>query len=155
MSTSKRALRIALVGNPNTGKSSVFNRLTGLNQKVSNYPGITVDKRSGLAKLADHALAEVIDLPGTYSLHPNGQDERVVYEALVNPSEADRPDVVIGIADGTNLKRHLYLFTQVFTYLLFAIAYYLCIYVYACISIEFVDVFIYWFISLLYIFVIY
>ena len=113
MSTSKRALRIALVGNPNTGKSSVFNRLTGLNQKVSNYPGITVDKRSGLAKLADHALAEVIDLPGTYSLHPNGQDERVVYEALVNPSEADRPDVVIGIADGTNLKRHLYLFTQV------------------------------------------
>ncbi len=113
MSDPKRALRIALVGNPNTGKSSVFNRLTGLSQKVSNYPGITVDKLSGLAKLSATALAEVIDLPGTYSLHPNGEDERVVYQALVNPSESDRADVVIGIADGTNLKRHLFLFTQV------------------------------------------
>lgn len=113
MSDPKRALRIALVGNPNTGKSSVFNRLTGLSQKVSNYPGITVDKLSGLAKLSATALAEVIDLPGTYSLHPNGEDERVVYQALVNPLESDRADVVIGIADGTNLKRHLFLFTQV------------------------------------------
>ena len=113
MSDAKRALRIALVGNPNTGKSSVFNRLTGLSQKVSNYPGITVDKLSGLAKLSATALAEIIDLPGTYSLHPNGEDERVVYQALVNPSESERADVVIGIADGTNLKRHLFLFTQV------------------------------------------
>ena len=113
MSDAKRALRIALVGNPNTGKSSVFNRLTGLSQKVSNYPGITVDKLSGLAKLSATALAEVIDLPGTYSLHPNGEDERVVYQALVNPAESERADVVIGIADGTNLKRHLFLFTQV------------------------------------------
>lgn len=112
-SGAKQALRIALVGNPNTGKSSVFNRLTGLNQKVSNYPGITVDKLSGLCKLSDRALAEVVDLPGTYSLHPNGEDERVVYRALVHPREEDRMDAVIGIADGTNLKRHLFLFTQV------------------------------------------
>ena len=109
----KRALRIALVGNPNSGKSSLFNLLTGLHQKVSNYPGITVERRTGLVRWGKTALAELIDLPGTYSLHPTSEDERVVYQALVSPTPEEVPDVIVGVVDGTNIKRHLYLFTQV------------------------------------------
>lgn len=111
--TPKRALRVALVGRPNTGKSSLFNRLTGLNQKVGNYPGITMEKHVGLAKLSSSTLAEVVDLPGIYSLHPSSDDERVVMDALTTTSDAERPDVVVGLADGTNLKTCLFVFTQV------------------------------------------
>lgn len=109
----RRALKIALVGNPNTGKSSLFNALTGLNQKVSNYPGITVEKKSGFAKLDPNNVAEIIDLPGTYSLHPSSMDEEVVLQTLTEPKNADRPDAIVAVADATNLKRNLYLFTQI------------------------------------------
>lgn len=109
----KRALRVALVGRPNTGKSSLFNRLTGLNQKVGNYPGVTMEKHMGLAKIGSGALAEVVDLPGVYSLHPSSDDEKVVLQALTTPSDGERSDVVVGLADGTNLKTCLFVFTQV------------------------------------------
>ena len=111
--SAKRALRVALVGRPNTGKSSLFNRLTGLNQKVGNYPGVTMEKHVGLAKIGARALAEVVDLPGVYSLHPSSDDERVVMQALTTNSDAERSDVVVGLADGTNLKTCLFVFTQV------------------------------------------
>lgn len=109
----KRALRVALVGRPNTGKSSLFNRLTGLNQKVGNYPGVTMEKHVGLAKIGTGALAEVVDLPGVYSLHPSSDDERVVLQALTTQVDDERSDVVVGLADGTNLKTCLFVFTQV------------------------------------------
>lgn len=109
----RKALKVALVGNPNTGKSSLFNALTGLNQKVSNYPGITVEKKTGFCKLDRSAIAEIVDLPGTYSLHPSSIDEEVVLQTLTEPENIDRPDVLVAVADATNLKRNLYLFTQV------------------------------------------
>ncbi|MDX5327135.1 MAG: ferrous iron transport protein B [Bacteroidota bacterium] len=107
------AIKIALVGNPNTGKTSIFNLLTGLNQRVSNYPGITVEKKTGFCKLDKHSLAEIVDLPGTYSLNPSSLDEEVVLDTLANPKNPDRPDAVIAVLDATNLKRNLYLYTQV------------------------------------------
>lgn len=109
----RKALKVALVGNPNTGKSSLFNALTGLNQKVSNYPGITVEKKSGFSKLDQRSIAEMVDLPGTYSLHPSSADEEVVLRTLTDPANIDRPDAIVAVADATNLKRNLYLFTQV------------------------------------------
>lgn len=109
----RKALKVALVGNPNTGKSSLFNALTGLNQKVSNYPGITVEKKTGFSKLDKTAIAEMVDLPGTYSLHPSSVDEEVVVRTLTEPQNVDRPDAIVAVADATNLKRNLYLFTQV------------------------------------------
>lgn len=109
----RKALKVALVGNPNTGKSSLFNALTGLNQKVSNYPGITVEKKTGFVKLDQRSIAELIDLPGTYSLHPSSVDEEVVLKTLTEPGNTDRPDAIVAVADATNLKRNLYLFTQV------------------------------------------
>ncbi|GGH77351.1 ferrous iron transport protein B [Phaeocystidibacter marisrubri] len=109
----RKALKVALVGNPNTGKSSLFNALTGLNQKVSNYPGITVEKKSGFSKLDQTSIAEITDLPGTYSLHPSSVDEEVVLRTLTEPNNPDRPDAIVAVADATNLKRNLYLFTQI------------------------------------------
>ena len=100
-------IKVALVGNPNTGKSSLFNQLTGLNQKVSNYPGITVEKKSGSAKLNDKVTATIIDLPGTYSINPTSLDENIVLEAFINESN-DYPDVVVVVADVENLKRNLF-----------------------------------------------
>ena len=82
MSTS--TLKVALIGNPNTGKTSVFNQLTGLNQKVGNYPGITVDKKQGVSKLSPSVKATILDLPGTYSLNASSLDENVVIELLMN-----------------------------------------------------------------------
>ena len=105
-------IKVALVGNPNTGKSSLFNQLTGLNQKVSNYPGITVEKKSGSAKLNDKVTATIIDLPGTYSINPTSLDENIVLEAFINESN-DYPDVVVVVADVENLKRNLFLFSQI------------------------------------------
>ena len=109
----KKALRVALVGRPNTGKSSLFNRLTGLSQKVGNYPGVTMEKRTGLIKLAPGVLAEIIDLPGIYSLHPSSPDEQVVMDSFLNENVDEKIDVVIGLADGTNLKTCLFVFTQI------------------------------------------
>ena len=105
-------IKVALVGNPNTGKSSLFNQLTGLNQKVSNYPGITVEKKSGTAKLNDNVTATIIDLPGTYSINPTSLDENIVLESFLNESN-DYPDVVVVVADVENLKRNLFLFSQI------------------------------------------
>ena len=109
---SKR-IKIALVGNPNCGKTTLFNKLTGLNQKVGNFPGVTVEKRSGLCTMADGQKYEIIDLPGSYSLSSTSPDEKVVQDILLDTKNASFPDVVILIADVTNLKRNLFLVTQI------------------------------------------
>ena len=108
-----RQINVALIGNPNTGKTSVFNRLTGLNQKVGNYPGITVEKKQGVCKLDRGVKAHIIDLPGTYSLNASSLDENVVIELLLNKNDKDFPDVAVVVADIENLKRNLLLFTQI------------------------------------------
>ncbi|MCT8339231.1 ferrous iron transport protein B [Flavobacteriaceae bacterium TK19130] len=108
-----RQINVALIGNPNTGKTSVFNRLTGLNQKVGNYPGITVEKKQGVCKLDRGLKAHIIDLPGTYSLNASSVDENVVIELLLNKNDKDYPDVAVVVADVENLKRNLLLFTQI------------------------------------------
>ncbi|MFI5195611.1 MAG: ferrous iron transport protein B [Chitinophagales bacterium] len=109
----QRPYTIALVGNPNSGKSSLFNALTGLNQKVGNFPGVTVDKKTGVSKISETLTASIIDLPGTYSLYPKSADEQVTYEVLLNQKNADRPDLVIVIADASNLKRNLLFCSQI------------------------------------------
>ncbi|MFP9112852.1 ferrous iron transport protein B [Flavobacterium sp. RHBU_3] len=106
-------IKIALIGNPNVGKTSVFNQLTGLNQQVGNYPGITVERKSGVCKLPDNIRGEVIDLPGTYSLNASSMDESVVIELLMNKNDKDYPDVAVVVSDVENLKRNLLLFTQI------------------------------------------
>ena len=106
-------IKIALIGNPNTGKTSVFNQLTGLNQQVGNYPGITVEKKIGKCKLAPHIKADILDLPGTYSLNASSMDENVVIELLLNKNDSNFPDVAVVVSDVENLKRNLLLFTQI------------------------------------------
>ncbi|TGD57535.1 ferrous iron transport protein B [Flavobacterium humi] len=106
-------INIALIGNPNTGKTSVFNQLTGLNQQVGNYPGITVEKKVGVCKLASNLKATILDLPGTYSLNASSLDENVVIELLLNKNDKDYPDVAIVVTEVENLKRNLLLFTQI------------------------------------------
>jgi len=106
-------IRIALVGNPNTGKSTLFNLLTGLNQKIGNFPGITVDKKLGFCKLNSGKTAEIVDLPGTYSLYPKSKDESIVFQVLTDKSNTSHPDVVVLVADATNLRRNLLLYSQV------------------------------------------
>ncbi|TDY13690.1 ferrous iron transport protein B [Meridianimaribacter flavus] len=108
-----KQINVALIGNPNTGKTSVFNALTGLNQKVGNYPGITVDKKEGVCKLPRGVKAHIIDLPGTYSLNASSLDENVVIELLLNKNDKDFPDVAVVVSDVENLKRNLLLFTQI------------------------------------------
>ena len=108
-----KQINVALIGNPNTGKTSVFNQLTGLNQKVGNYPGITVEKKEGICKLPRGVKAHILDLPGTYSLNTTSLDESVVVELLLNKNSKDFPDVAVVISDVENLKRNLLLFTQV------------------------------------------
>jgi ferrous iron transport protein B len=109
----QRSFTIALVGNPNSGKSSLFNVLTGLNQKVGNFPGVTVDKKTGTCRISDNLAAQIIDLPGTYSLYPKSADEQVTYEVLLNRKNADRPDMIVVIADASNLKRNLLFCSQI------------------------------------------
>jgi len=108
-----KQINVALIGNPNTGKTSVFNQLTGLNQKVGNYPGITVEKKEGICKLPRGVKAHILDLPGTYSLNTTSLDESVAVELLLNKNDKDHPDVAIVISDVENLKRNLLLFTQI------------------------------------------
>jgi ferrous iron transport protein B len=105
--------RVALVGNPNSGKSSVFNLLTGLRQKVSNYPGVTVDKKEAKIRIGDNLQITLADLPGCYSLYPNSSDERIVADVLCNAHSPDYPDLVLYVADSTQLERHLLLASQI------------------------------------------
>ncbi len=109
----KSYIKVALVGNPNCGKSTLFNALTGLHQKTGNFPGVTVDKKVGFAKLNNNVTAEFIDLPGTYSLYPKSIDEQVAFEVLCNPDNVNHPDVTIVVADASNLKRNLFLVSQI------------------------------------------
>lgn len=104
---------IALAGNPNSGKSSLFNQLTGLRQKVANFPGVTVEKKSGKLQLADGEEVVLVDFPGAYSLYPNSEDERVVLNVLANPNDENFPDAIIYVADLTSLEKHLLLLTQI------------------------------------------
>ena len=110
---SKENINVALIGNPNTGKTSVFNQLTGLNQQVGNYPGITVEKKLGFCKLSNSIVANVLDLPGTYSLNASSVDENVVIELLLNKKHKLYPDVILLVCEVENLKRNLLLFTQI------------------------------------------
>ena len=110
---SKENINVALIGNPNTGKTSVFNQLTGLNQQVGNYPGITVEKKLGFCKLSNTIKANVLDLPGTYSLNASSIDENVVIELLLNKKHKLYPDVILLVSEVENLKRNLLLFTQI------------------------------------------
>ena len=108
-----KQINVALIGNPNTGKTSVFNALTGLNQKVGNYPGITVEKKEGVCKLPRGVKAHILDLPGTYSLNASSLDESVVIELLLNKNDKNYPDVAVVITDVENLKRNLLIYTQI------------------------------------------
>ncbi len=105
-------LHIALVGNPNSGKSSIFNSLTGLNQKIGNFPGVTVDKKTGLSNISETLKAYIIDLPGAYSLYPKRHDEWVSYKVLINQDKDVSPDIFLLIADASNLKRNLLFCSQ-------------------------------------------
>ncbi len=111
MATNK--LHIALVGNPNSGKTSLFNNLTGLNQKVGNFPGVTVDKKTGECRISESLTAEIIDLPGSYSLYPRRADEWVSYKVLMNQDVEVKPELVIVVADASTLKRNLLFVSQV------------------------------------------
>jgi ferrous iron transport protein B len=104
--------RIALIGNPNSGKSTVFNQLTGLRQKTGNFPGVTVDLKEGNVRFQSGAEASLIDFPGTYSLYPTSSDEKLVAAVLANPNDYYFPDAIVYVADVTNLEKHLLLLTQ-------------------------------------------
>ena len=106
-------IKVALIGNPNTGKTSVFNHLTGLRQQVGNYPGITVEKKIGVCKLSENTNATILDLPGTYSLNASSIDENVVIELLMNKNDDNFPEVIVVVSEVENLKRNLLLFTQI------------------------------------------
>ncbi len=108
----KAGIHIALVGNPNSGKSSLFNALTGLQQKVGNFPGVTVDKKTGDLKIGTHQ-STLIDLPGTYSFYPKREDEWVAYRVLMGVDEEVKTDVILLVADASNLKRNLLFCSQI------------------------------------------
>src|SRR5215813_11191776 len=108
------SLTIAIAGNPNAGKTSLFNALTGLRQKIANYPGVTVETKSGVWYLDDQSPATVVDLPGLYSLNATSIDEQIACDTLVQEADLSAaPDVIILAIDATNLSRNLYLATQV------------------------------------------
>jgi ferrous iron transport protein B len=109
----RQTVHIALVGNPNSGKSSLFNALTGLNQKVGNFPGVTMDKKTGITSLTNGAIANIIDLPGTYSLYPKRLDEWVSYRVLLSQDKDIQADVYVVVVDASNLKRNLLFCTQI------------------------------------------
>ncbi|HNP06669.1 MAG TPA: ferrous iron transport protein B [Cyclobacteriaceae bacterium] len=107
-----KRLKVALAGKPNSGKSSLFNQLTGLSQKTGNFPGVTVDKRTGTTRLDENTQAEIIDLPGIYSLYPRSLDEKIVAEIFSDRRNNYFPNKVILVADATNLQSSLLLLTQ-------------------------------------------
>ena len=111
--TLNQQLHIALVGNPNSGKSSLFNSLTGLNQKVGNFPGVTVDKKTGISKISEKLTSKIIDLPGTYSLYPKRNDEWVSYKVLIDQDPHIKTDMIVLVADASNLKRNLLFCSQI------------------------------------------
>ena len=112
----KSHLTIALAGNPNAGKTTLFNSLTGLNQKVANYPGVTVERKEGIWDLGDRS-ATLIDLPGLYSLDATSLDEQIARDVITGKVDnVPRPDVIVSVVDATNLERNLYLTTQLFEY---------------------------------------
>lgn len=108
----EKPLKIALIGNPNSGKSTVFNQLTGLRQKTGNFPGVTVDLKEGSMRFPGGKEAMLIDFPGTYSLYPTSSDEKLVATVLANPADKYFPDTIVYVADVTNLEKHLLLLTQ-------------------------------------------
>lgn len=110
---SKQIVHIALVGNPNSGKTSLFNALTGLNQRVGNFPGVTVDKKTGVSTISDSITGNIIDLPGTYSLYPKRLDEWVSYRVLLNQDKQIKADVFVVAIDASNLKRNLLFCSQI------------------------------------------
>ncbi len=109
----KRNPYIALIGNPNSGKSSIFNLLTGLRQKVGNFPGVTVEKKVGTFVLGSKQSCQVLDLPGTYSLYPRRTDEWVSYKQLMTPDAGEKVDLAVVVADASNLRRNLLYVSQV------------------------------------------
>ena len=109
-----REFTVALAGNPNVGKTTLFNALTGLRQKVANYPGVTVERKSGRCELSERNSCNIIDLPGTYSLASRSPDEHVARQVVLGQiAGTPRPDVIVVVADASNLERNLYLVTQV------------------------------------------
>src|SRR3954463_9308057 len=108
-----RPIHIALVGNPNSGKTSLFNSLTGMNQKVGNFPGVTVDKKTGHTSISETITGNIIDLPGTYSLYPKRLDEWVSYRVLLNQDKEIRADLFVVVVDASNLKRNLLFCSQI------------------------------------------
>jgi ferrous iron transport protein B len=110
---SKKIIHIALVGNPNSGKTSLFNSLTGMNQRVGNFPGVTVDKKTGITPISDTITGNIIDLPGTYSLYPKRLDEWVSYRVLLNQDKEIKADLFVVVVDASNLKRNLLFCSQI------------------------------------------
>lgn len=108
-------MKIALLGNPNTGKSSIFNHLTGLRQHVGNFPGVTVDIKKGELKDSNGVVHQIIDFPGTYSLYPRSNDEKVVYDVLSDKNHKQFPDFALVVADANNLERNLFIFDQIYS----------------------------------------
>ncbi len=106
-------MKIALIGNPNTGKSSVFNMLTGLRQQVGNFPGVTVELRQGTIQTTNETH-QILDFPGTYSIFPRSNEEAVVQEALCNPADPSHPELILFVADAAQLERNLLFFSQVY-----------------------------------------
>lgn len=106
-------INVALIGNPNTGKTSLFNLLTGANQKVGNYPGITTEKKTGTFSLKNKTKVNLIDLPGTYSLNTQSIDEKVTLDILLDKSNENHPALILVVAEVENLKKNLLLFTQI------------------------------------------
>src|SRR5207248_1247365 len=105
-----RPIIVAIVGPPNSGKTTLFNRLTGLRQKVANFPGVTVERHTGTAVLTDGREVPLIDLPGLYSLSPRSEDEQIAYDVLTgNRGDVGKPQAVLLVLDSTNLARHLML----------------------------------------------
>ncbi|MGZ3953029.1 MAG: ferrous iron transport protein B [Flavisolibacter sp.] len=109
----KKIIHIALVGNPNSGKTSLFNSLTGMNQRVGNFPGVTVDKKTGVTPISESLTGNIIDLPGTYSLYPKRLDEWVSYRVLLNQDKEIRADLFVVVVDASNLKRNLLFCSQI------------------------------------------
>jgi ferrous iron transport protein B len=113
LNVAKKIIHIALVGNPNSGKTSLFNSLTGMNQKVGNFPGVTVDKKTGHTSISDIITGNIIDLPGTYSLYPKRLDEWVSYRVLLNQDRDIKADIFVVVVDASNLKRNLLFCSQI------------------------------------------